>query len=64
MPTNDGWYSYPLILASVAAPMWAPILENLNLILTTFTLIGGLILLALKLENEFNSKHKKDDNDP
>ena len=56
-------YTYALITAAVSSFVWAPILQEVNLWLTTFTLAGGLILLALKLVNEYKYKQKKDNDD-
>ena len=46
----------------VASPWWAPYLAQFNELLTTISLLAGIIWIAIQMRNYF--KNKKDNHDP
>lgn len=56
---QDWLPSYYVSFAAISAPVWAPLLADINSILTLITLLGGLVLLGYKLKNELNKKDDK-----
>lgn len=45
-----------LASAAVASPIWAPYVEQLNLIMTSLGLFGGLVLLFWRLQDAYKRR--------
>ena len=50
---------YSLAGVLTTAPVWAPWLADVNVWLTTITLVGGLVLLARRLWRDFTERNDR-----